>query len=308
MMKIKLNYFINESINSIVNNGLMSIISVITITISMFTFSFFLSGMMNLNFIANSLESQVEVSVFLAEDTLAEDREILENEMKKMENIQSFRYIPKKDALENLKENLELHTIAGTNAKNEDDLNMWDKDLEIKNPLPDAYLVSVKNPRLLEDTAKALENYQIVESVSFGENIIEKVFNLTEFLHALTLFLIVMLFIATIFIISNTMTISVHARKTEIEVMRYIGATNSMIYFPFLFEGAFLGTLGGLSASIVFRIVYSIFVSKFYDVVSFIQLIPAFPFLTYMSIILILLGILIGAIGSVVSVKRYLQV
>ena len=113
---------------------------------------------------------------------------------------------------------------------------------------------------------------------------------------------------ATLFIISNTIRLTVFARRKEIAIMKYVGATDWFIRWPFMMEGLVLGFFGGILASVLLRVVYYAMVSKIYNTLAFFPLIPASPFLSYITVVLLCSGMLIGALGSTISLKRFLEV
>ena len=124
----------------------------------------------------------------------------------------------------------------------------------------------------------------------------------------LILSLMLVLALATLFIISNTIRLTVFARRKEIAIMKYVGATDWFIRWPFVLEGMVLGLLGSLVAAVVLRTAYTGMVEKIYDTLAFFPLIPEQPFLTYITIVVVLSGMAVGAIGSAVSIKRFLKV
>jgi cell division transport system permease protein len=120
--------------------------------------------------------------------------------------------------------------------------------------------------------------------------------------------LIVFLALAALFIISNTIRITVFARRKEIGIMKYVGATDSFIRWPFLIEGMILGFGGAFIAVVLLTKSYSLFTEKVYESLAFLPLIPQYPFLTNISIVLLIIGAAIGAMGSTISLKRFMKV
>ena len=113
---------------------------------------------------------------------------------------------------------------------------------------------------------------------------------------------------ATLFIISNTIRLTVFARRKEIAIMKYVGATDWFIRWPFLLEGIVLGCIGGLIAAVALRSFYAAMAAKIYSTLAFFPLMPQYPFMNYVTAAILLAGIVIGAIGSVISLKRFLRV
>lgn len=180
--------------------------------------------------------------------------------------------------------------------------------IEDTNPLPDSLEVELKEPSLVQIAAESIGKYEIVESAKYGQDVIEHLFDITRLIRLFGLALMVLLAGATLFIISNTIRLTVFARRKEIAIMKYVGATDWFIRWPFLLEGMVLGLFGGIIADVVLRFGYSAVVEKVYDTLAFFPLIPEQPFMNYISIAVIIVGMFIGALGSTISLKRFLEV
>lgn len=291
-----LKYYMDECWNAIFNNGVMSLISITVIAVSMFIFSFFVAGVFNMDYVAKNLESNLEISVYLKEDISQDDKLDLDSKITGINGVSKVNFIDREASFDRLKQNLEAEKEGASS------------NLDIQNPLPDSYQVFVNAPSSIGDIANEIEEMDGVENVAYGKNIIQNVVAFASVVHLVSMSIMVILFLATLVIISNTTRLSVHARKTEIEIMKYIGAEDSMVTMPFVLEGAVLGFVGSIIGVVLFRIIFAVFLSKFEQTISFIELIPLFPFLTYVSLGIILLGILVGSIGSYLSVKRYTDI
>ena len=136
----------------------------------------------------------------------------------------------------------------------------------------------------------------------------EHLFDITRLIRIFGFALMMVLALATLFIISNTIRLTVFARRKEIAIMKYVGATDWFIRWPFVLEGIVMGFLGSLIASVVLRFTYSGITAKIYDTLAFFPLIPEEPFLNYVTMIVVIGGMIMGAIGSTVSIKRFLKV
>lgn len=295
-MKIRtLEYFIREVFVSLKRNNWMSLASIGTVAVSLFILGMFLIVVLNLNKMASSLESQVQISVYLEDDLSAKQIERVGDRIKNLEGVDEVTYIAKEKALERFKERLGeqkflLSAISETN------------------PLPNAYEVTVKQPQYVKTTADAIHEFDGVESAKFGQDVVEHLFDLTRLIRIFGLSIIAVLAIATVFIISNTIRLTVFARRKEIAIMKYVGATDWFIRWPFMLEGMVLGLFGSLIAAVILRTAYTATVEKIYDTLAFFPLIPEQPFLNYITVIVIFSGMAIGAVGSAVSIKRFLKV
>lgn len=293
----KWKYYLGEAINNITKtHKVMSIISIFTIALSMFIFNFLFVGLLNLNHISNNMASQITISAYFDSDLSRTEAMKISENIGGIANVSSVEFNEKEKSFNQLKEKLN---------KSEDGLGEAINNIE--NPLPDSITVSVIDSSKIDEVAKTIDEIEGIDSVSYGKSLIHRILDFTQFIHLMYSSFLIIIVLATAFIIANTTRMSIHARKDEIDIMKYLGAKDSMVMFPFLFEGMILGVLGGFISSIVFRIFYSIFVAKVIELVPFIELIPTFPFLTYIILITILVSAFVGVVGSFLSTKKYLS-
>ena len=288
-------YFIQEVFRSLKRNNWMSFASIGTVAVSLFVLGVFLILVLNMNRMASMLESQVQISVYLQDDVKKSDRIDLQSDIEKMQGIDTVKFVDKDAAKERLSERLG------------DQKYLLDA-LGDKNPLPDSFEVTVKTPEMVETAAKAIERMDGVESAKYGQDVVEHLFDITRLMRIFGLVLMLLLAGATIFIISNTIRLTVFARRKEIAIMKYVGATDWFIRWPFLMEGIVLGCIGGILSAIALRSFYAAMAAKIYNTLAFFPLMPQYPFMNYVTVAIILSGMLIGAIGSAFSLKRFLEV
>jgi len=146
-----------------------------------------------------------------------------------------------------------------------------------------------------------------VETAKYGQDVVEHLFDITRLVRLFGVALMALLAGATLFIISNTIRLTVIARRKEIAIMKYVGATDWFIRWPFLLEGIVLGFFGSILAFVALRLTYGMITEKVYDTLAFFPLIPLYPFLYYVGLVLLLCGMIIGALGSTISLKRLLK-
>ncbi len=288
-------YFIQEVFLSLKRNNWMSAASIGTVAVSLFVLGVFLILVLNMNRLASSLESQVQISVYLAGDLKKADRDDLALDIKNMQGIESIKFVSRDEAKERLAQRLG------------DQKYLLDA-LGEQNPLPDAFELTVKQPDMVETAAKAIEKMPGVEAAKYGQDVVENLFAITRLMRIFGVALMLLLAGATLFIISNTIRLTVFARRKEIAIMKYVGATDWFIRWPFLLEGIVLGFVGGIIAALVLRSFYAAMAAKIYDTLAFFPLMPQYPFMNYVAIAIILSGMAIGAIGSTISLKRFLKV
>ena len=288
-------YFITESLNSIRRNGLMSLASLMTVALSLLILGVFIILVMNLNHMASVLESQVQVTVYL-QDTLkeVEVREI-GTRITKLPGVTRVNFIAKEEAMNRFKQR--LGEQQGLLA-----------ELGEANPLPNSFEVKLDRPERVKPVALAIAQLKGVEAARYGQEVVEQLFNLTRMVRIFGVVLILFLGLAALFIIVNTIRLTVFARRREIGIMKYVGATDWFIRWPFIIEGVLLGFLGACIAVLPLTLFYSMLTGHVYESLAFLPLLPKYPFMGYVNIFLLCAGIGIGALGSVISVKKFLKV
>ena len=249
-------YFIQEVFLSLKRNNWMSAASIGTVAVSLFVLGVFLILVLNMNRLASSLESQVQISVYLADDLKKADRDDLAFDIKNMQGIESIKFVSRDEAKERLAQRLG------------DQKYLLDA-LGEQNPLPDAFELTVKQPDMVETAAKAIEKMPGVEAAKYGQDVVENLFAITRLMRIFGVALMLLLAGATLFIISNTIRLTVFARRKEIAIMKYVGATDWFIRWPFLLEGIVLGFVGGIIAALVLRSFYAAMAAKIYDTLAF---------------------------------------
>lgn len=288
-------YFIKEVYTSFKRNIWMTLASIFTVVLSLFILGFFSIVILNLNKMADTLESQVQISVYLKDDLSQEEIDETKETLSKIEGLQDIKFTTREEAMENFKERL-------------GDQQFLLDALDDTNPLPDSFSLTVTSPQQVKTIADTVVALDSVESASYSQDIINHLFNLTHLIRLIGVALIILLTGAAIFIISNTIRLTVFARRKEIAIMKYVGATDWFIRWPFLLEGICLGFIGGGLATIFLYIVYNQVTQEVYEAMAFFPLIPQHPFIDYISLAILVAGIIIGALGSTISLKRFLKV
>ena len=288
-------YFITESVNSVRRNGLMSLASLMTVALSLLILGVFIVLVMNLNNMASALESQVQVSVYLKEGL--KDLEVREigTRITKLPGVTRVTFVGKEDAMQRFKQR--LGEQQGLLA-----------ELGEVNPLPNAFEVKVDRPDRVKQVALAVSQLKGIEAARYGQEVVEQLFGLTRMVRIFGMILIVFLGLAALFIIVNTIRLTVFARRREIGIMKYVGATDWFIRWPFIIEGVMLGSLGACISVVLLTQFYSMVTGQVHESLAFLPLLPKFPFLYWVNIFLLLAGVVIGALGSLISVKKFLKV
>lgn len=288
-------YYLKETFTSLKRNSLMSIASVTTVALSILVLGLFLTMVLNVNNLAQYLENQVQVTVYMSDAATSVQRRQVEQQLKTTRGVMEVKGVTKEEALQNFKKRF---------REQEKLLDALGED----NPFPYSFEVQVDKPERIQEIVPQIEKMPGVETAKFGQEVVEHLFQLTRILRLGGIFLIIMLAIATLFIISNTIRITVFARRREVSIMKYVGATNWFIRWPFLLEGMFMGFVGALIAAVALFKMYDAAQVKIYSTLAFFPLLPSWPFMVYLCAGLVAVGTFIGAAGSAISLRKFLDV
>ena len=299
-----------ESIKSLKRNVWMTIASVSSVTITLTLVGVFAAVLLNVERIATGIENNIQINVYLdvdstdsSETTTNEAGETVANDsyhqvydqISKVSGVESVTYSSKDEQLEKLQQ-----TYG-------DDWSLFDGD---SNPLQDIYIVEADSPSDVKKVAKKIANIEGVESVDYGGSNSDQLFSIAKFIRTWGFAGTILLVVVAIFLISNTIRMTIMSRQRDIEIMRLVGAKNSYIRGPFFFEGAWVGLLGAIVPSIItyfaYKTVYSSVNPQFE-----VQGLSLYPIDTFLPLVIggmFLVGIIIGALGSVISMRRYLKI
>ena len=288
-------YFIKETYKSIRRNGFMSFASISTVAVSLLVLGMFLMIFLNTNNLAQYLESQVQVSVYMQDSATDKELAAVKEKLTKMPGVVKVTQVSKQQALERFKKRL---------GDQEQLLNSLGKD----NPFPNSFEVQVDSPERIKVLTPQLGQLPKVETAKFGQEVVEHLFQLTKILRFGGILLVVFLAMATLFIISNTIRLTVFARRKEVIIMKYVGATDWFIRWPFLLEGMTLGFFGAVVAFILINSIYSGLLERIHATLAFLPLLSPSPLLLYVDLFLLVAGTGIGALGSYISLRKFLRV
>jgi len=287
-----------ESFKSLGRNGWMTFASISAVTVTLLIVGVFTTIMMNLNNVAQDLENDVEIKVLI--DIIQDEKEMEEIEGKliasieNMSDVESVKYSTKEQELQNMIEDYG------------EEFSLYEQN----NPLHNVLYVKAANPQETANVAKAIEKLDYTYDVKYGEDKVEKLFNVLNTARNIGLVLILGLLFTAMFLISNTIRITIIARKDEIEIMKLVGAKNSFVRIPFVLEGMWIGILGSIIPMIVVSVIY---VNLFNSISpriqgELIELLPATPLLYQVNGLLLLIGLVIGIWGSFMSVRKFLKI
>ncbi len=288
-------YFIRETYKSIRRNGFMSFASISTVAVSLLVLGLFLLMFLNTNNLAKYLESQVQISVYMDDSATAEELAAVKEKLTGLPGVKEVKAINKEQAMERFRERL---------GDQEQLLNALGKD----NPFPYSFEVHVDSPERIRQITPQIGSLPKVETAKFGQEVVEHLFQLTSILRIGGILLVIFLSMATLFIISNTIRLTVFARRKEVIIMKYVGATDWFIRWPFMLEGMTLGFFGAVIASVIINSTYSALLERIHATLAFLPLLPSSPLLVYITLFLLIAGTGIGALGSFISLRKFLRV
>ena len=288
-------YFIKETYKSIRRNGFMSFASISTVAVSLWVLGMFLMIFLNTNNLAQYLENQVQISVYMQDSATDKELASVKDKLTKMPGVVRVTQVNKQQALERFKKRL---------GDQEQLLNSLGKE----NPFPNSFEVQVDNPDRIKVLTPQIGQLPKVETAKFGQEVVEHLFQLTKILRLGGIVLVVFLAMATLFIISNTIRLTVFARRKEVIIMKYVGATDWFIRWPFLLEGMTLGFFGAVVAFVLINSIYASLLDRIHATLAFLPLLPTSPLLLYVDLFLLAAGTGIGALGSYISLRKFLRV
>lgn len=279
------------------NKG-MGLASVTSITAVLVILGIFLILILSLNnIVMDTREKFDEVQVFLEDEITVSQIETIENKVMESDKVISVVFKSKDEALEEMKKSWgdEGYLLNGLET----------------NPLPHTLIIKLKDIEYADSVAKSIEDLEGIEEIQYNQDIIEKLVLFSNYIRNGGLVVISILLLVSVFIISNTIKLTVTARKTEINIMKYVGATNGYIRGPFIIEGLLFGLIGAMVSILIINYGYNYFFNAASDklyVLFTVYLVPPKALIKDVIIIFIAIGAGIGALGSLVSMKRFLNV
>ena len=291
--------YFRDAAKSVIRNFSLSLASISCITITLIVVAFSLIISYNVENFTESIRKDVTMVIFLNKDAKEEDHTRIEKAIRDIGNVEKLTFKSKQEsAKETAKGNEVFETI----------IKGWTDDT---NPLLDSFELKVKEVEEIKDTAAKIKTIDKVETVSYGEDMVDQLIVIFDVVKKVSIGAVVALVVVTAFLIANTIKLAIYARRREIEIMRLVGASNVSIKIPFVIEGLFLGFLGSVIPIVItiygYISLYDFFGGKLFSS-SLAKLIEPTPFVYLASILLMVIGILVGMFGSWRAVKKYLKI
>lgn len=289
---------IRDAFKSVVRNFSLSLASISCITITLIIVAIAIMASFNVQNFTKEIEKDLTIVVFMDNDATEDDINQMKELLDSKKNIAKYTYESKNEVRKDMmKENEVFESV----------MKDWKDD---ENPLRDTFKIKVNNVDNMGKTADTLKKIEKVDTVQYGEGMVERLVNAFSSIEKVAYGVVIALVLVTIFLIINTIKLTIFSRKREIGIMRLVGASNFAIKVPFIIEGMILGFFGAIIPVVLITYGYLAFYNHFdgHLFTQLIELIQPEPFIYQASIIVIIIGIIVGMIGSAGAVRKYLKV
>ena len=295
-----LGYLVGEGFSNVFKNKKSTIASLVIMCATMIIFGIILILGENINHFVEETETAQGIQVFIKNEATQEQIEDLEQKIRKIDGVSKTEFVSKEAALNQMKERFgdKKDLLEGYEGEN--------------NIFTASYIVSLTDLKLSKTVQDQILTFDMVKKITSKDETVNTLINIANVVKIGTVALLILLIMISIFIIANTIKLTVHARRKEISIMKYVGATNGFIRWPFIVEGMIIGVLASALSIIIIGIAYTLMAEQLVNIpfmkvinlslLSFSDMFNSIIFV-YMS-----LGIGIGALGSVISMRKYLKV
>ena len=295
-----LGYLIGEGFSNVFKNKKSTGASLMIMGATMIIFGVFLILSENINHFVQEVESEQGIQVFAKDEATDEQIQKLGEEINQIEGVNTVEYVSKEEALDQMKEKF---------AENEDLLEGYEGE---NNIFTASYVVTLTDLNLNTQVQEQISKLANVKKITNANEVIATLIDFANGVKIVTGVILILLVIISVFIIANTIKLTVHARRKEISIMKYVGATNGFIRWPFIVEGMIIGVIASAISILVIAIAYNFIAeqmvnSSFMRTVG-ISLVGFSEMFSSIIFVYMLLGVGIGAIGSIISMRKYLKV
>ena len=287
---------IRDAFKSVLRNFSLSIASILCTTITLILVSVAIISAANIENATKLIEDELSIVVYLDKSVTEEQIENIESDIMSQENVSEYTFKSKTEWKEEMSEYDDAFETV---------LNYLDE-----NPLMDSLIVKVKDVNDLSETAKIISEISGVDTVKYGDGMVDSIISAFDVMEKVVVVVVIALVLVTAFLISNTIKLTIFSRRSAIEIMRLVGASNITIKLPFIFEGFIIGVIGAIIPICVsiygYVILYDILNGHIFS--NMLVLIKPFNFVFYVSAILLVLGAIVGMLGSLKAVGKYLKI
>lgn len=289
-------YFVMQGVKGIVSNSLMTLASIGIVVASLVLFGVFVLFGMNINSVGEQIKDQCEINVYMPNDMNRDDVRAIGSQLSEIEYVKEAQLYTKEERLQNYKEGIR-HDQADVITT-----------LEADNPLRDAYILSLTDVRRANEVAAVASKIEGVEEVTNRQDLIKTILSITNAIKHVSIWLLVILAAISVFIISNTIKLGMFSRRKEINIMKFVGATDWFIRWPFIIEGMILGAVGAAVAVVIVMFGYGSVLPAVQEFMGNIRLLETAEVSNIIIIGFLLMGVVIGMAGSAMSIRKHLHV
>ena len=292
-------YLLGEGFRNVTHNKKSTGASLAIMCATMLIFGLFFIIIENINYAIETIEAQQGMQVFILDDATQTQITELGQQISALSGVNTVKFVSKEDALNTYKEKLKDQQAL---------LTSYDED----NPFPASYVVTLTDLKLNTQVQEEIMKLEYVDSITSSNDTINGLVTIANAVRIVSAVILTLLVLISIFIISNTIKLTVHARRKEISIMKYVGATDSFIRWPFIIEGIIIGILAAALSIVIVGVAYNLIVNATSGSLLLskigISLLDFSNMFTLLIIVYLGIGIGIGALGSAISMRKYLQV
>lgn len=289
---------IRDAFKGVFRNFSLSLASIFSIVVMLILVSISIILSANLNNITKQIEEDITVVVFMNKESTQEQINSLDNSLKNMDNISSHTFQSKSEIKE---------IMSGESDTYKAILSQFNDE---NVPLMNTYLVKVKDVSIIKETVEQIKSLPEVSSAQYGEGMVEQLLSIFSVVEKVTIVIVIGMVLVSAFLISNTIKITIYSRREEIDIMRLVGTSNFAIRFPHLIEGLIIGVLGSVIPILVTIYGYTIIYTNLDGFIfsHMFTLIKPISFVYLISIALLIIGSVVGMLGSYRAVRKYLKI
>lgn len=288
-------YVISSAFKGMKNHLMMTTASVSVLIACMIIIGTAFLFSQNVSAFMNKIESQNEIVAFIDDDVKEEMYQSMQEKIKSISGVSAVEFITKEQALDDYREQLGNEGTYLESFKGEN------------NPLRNSFAITIGDLTLFNQASKQISKIDGIDHVRDTQEVVNTLLSLRKVVRILSIWVLVILGLVSLFIISNTIKIAMYSRRTEINIMKYVGATNWFIRWPFLFEGLFIGILAAAICFLLQWYIYNYLLAGLFNGISFMQLVPFSQLYVYIIVIFAAIGIFVGVFGSLTSIRKYLN-
>ncbi len=296
MMFRNFKYFLVQGFKGLVSNSLMTLASIGIVIASLVLFGFFVLFGLNLNSVGDQIKEQCEINVYMPNDMSRDNVRAIGSKLSEIEYVKEAQLYTKEERLQNYKEGVYQEQAEVIDTLEED------------NPLRDAYILSLEDVTKAREVAEEASKVEGVEEVVNRQDLIQQILSITNTIQHVSVWLLLILAAISVFIISNTIKLGMFSRRKEINIMKFVGATNWFIRWPFIIEGMLLGAVGAAVATVIVMLGYGSVLPTVQEFMGNIKLLEWAEVVNIVLLAFFVMGIGIGMAGSAMSIRKHLHV